>query len=252
MPAPPPIRIIAESDDWIVVDKPPHIEVHPSKPNGRFTLWDGMRELLAYEIANGGQVSIINRLDRETSGLTLIAKHRDAARALHIEMQERAFEKEYLALAWGWPRDAEFTVDAPILRQGSRGPSIIYLKQAVHPEGASALTAFRVERRFVDRTGDRFSLIRALPHTGRMHQIRVHLAHAGHPVVGDKIYGPDEACYLEFIDTGWTPALASRLLLPRHALHSTAMRLPLRGLAWTSPLAPDLAAWSTENLLAAD
>ena len=70
-------------DDWLVVVKPPHIEVHPSKPNGRRTLWDGLRELLAFEIANGGQVSIITRLDRETSGLTLIAKHRDAARWLH-------------------------------------------------------------------------------------------------------------------------------------------------------------------------
>ena len=72
-----PIRIVAESADWLVVDKPPHLDAHPSKPNGRFTLWDGLRELLAYEIANGGKVSLINRLDRETSGLTLIAKHRE-------------------------------------------------------------------------------------------------------------------------------------------------------------------------------
>jgi 23S rRNA pseudouridine1911/1915/1917 synthase len=84
-----------------------------------------------------------------------------------------------------------------------------------------------------------------------MHQIRVHLAHAGHPVVGDKIYGPDEGCYLEFIRTGWTPELAERLLLPRHALHSTNLRLPDAGLGWQSPLAPDLAAWAGENLLAA-
>jgi 23S rRNA pseudouridine1911/1915/1917 synthase len=77
-----------------------------------------------------------------------------------------------------------------------------------------------------------------------MHQIRVHLSHAGHPVVGDKIYGPDEQCYLEFIRTGWTPELASRLLLPRHALHSTALRLPDLGLEWKSPLAEDLRTWS--------
>jgi 23S rRNA pseudouridine1911/1915/1917 synthase len=84
-----------------------------------------------------------------------------------------------------------------------------------------------------------------------MHQIRVHLAHAGHPVVGDKIYGPDENCYLEFIRTGWTPALATRLLLPRHALHSTALRFPDAGLAWNSPLPADLREWAGENLLAA-
>jgi 23S rRNA pseudouridine1911/1915/1917 synthase len=236
-----------------VVDKPPFLEAHPSKPNGRATLWDGLRELLAFELANGGQVSLINRLDRETSGLTLVAKTRDAARALHMDMQERLFRKEYLALVWGWPPAAEFEIDAPILRQGSRGPSTIYLKQAVHPEGAEARTAFRVEGRYTGTTsnGDRFALVRAFPETGRMHQIRVHLAHAGFPVVGDKIYGPDQSAYLEFIDTGWTPSLAQRLLLPRHALHSTALHLPARGLSWHAPLAPDLDTWLGENLLAA-
>jgi 23S rRNA pseudouridine1911/1915/1917 synthase len=169
-----------------------------------------------------------------------------------MAMQERNFRKEYLALVWGSPAEEAFEIDAPILRQGARGPSAIYLKQAVHPEGAAARTAFRVEERFTGSTsnGDRFALVRAFPETGRMHQIRVHLAHAGLPVVGDKIYGPDDACYLEFIDTGWTPALAARLLLPRHALHSTALHLPTRGLSWHSPLAPDLAQWIGENLLA--
>lgn len=235
------------------MDKPPFVEAHPSKPNGRATLWDGLRELLAYELVNGGQVSLINRLDRETSGLTLVAKSRDAARALHMQMEAREFRKEYLALVWGWPAEEEFTIDAPILRKGSRDLSRIYLKQAVHPEGATALTRFRVEKRFTGEmaNGNRFALVRAFPETGRMHQIRVHLAHAGHAVVGDKLYGPDESCYLEFIDTGWTPALATRLLLPRHALHSTALHLPARGLSWRSPLAPDLSVWVGENLLAA-
>jgi 23S rRNA pseudouridine1911/1915/1917 synthase len=247
-----PISIIAESADWIVVEKPPFIEVHPSKPNGRRTLWDGLRELLSYELANGGQVSIINRLDRETSGLTLVAKHRAAARELGRAMMARRIEKEYLALVWGWPETDHFAIDAPLLRQGERQPSAIYLKQAVHPDGAAARTGFRVEQRFTLATtnGDRFALVRAFPETGRMHQIRVHLAHAGHPVVGDKIYGPDEGCYLEFIRTGWTPSLAARLLLPRHALHSTVMRLPDAGQAWQSPLPADLAAWVRENLLA--
>ncbi len=246
------LTIIDETADWIVVDKPPYIEAHPSKPNGRATLWDGLRSLLAYELANGGQVSLINRLDRETSGLTLVAKHHPAARMLHMAMQDRHFRKEYLALVWGWPDEDEFEVDAPLLRQGTQGPSPIYLRQAVHPAGATARTRFRVEQRYTGATtaGDRFSLVRAFPETGRMHQIRVHLAHAGHPVVGDKIYGPDEQCYLEFIQTGWTPALARRLLLPRHALHATALHLPVHGWSWHSPLAQDLADWVRENLLA--
>ncbi len=250
---PPRFTVIDESADWLVVDKPPFLAAHPSKPNGRATLWDGLRGLLAYELVNGGQVSIINRLDRETSGLTLIAKNRASARAFCRQMEARRVEKEYLALVWGWPENDAFAVDAPILRQGDRGASPIYLKQAVHPEGATARTQFRVECTFTLETtnGYRFALIRALPETGRMHQIRVHLAHAGHPVVGDKIYGPDEGCYLEFIRTGWTPDLGARLLLPRHALHSSVLRLPESGLSWQSPLAPDLAAWAGENLLAA-
>ncbi|MEA3213022.1 MAG: rRNA synthase [Chthoniobacter sp.] len=225
------------------------MEAHPSKPNGRVTLWDGLRELLAYEIVNGGQVSLINRLDRETSGLTLVAKTHLSARGLHLEMEARRIAKEYLALVWGWPGPDDFEVDLPILRQGDRGPSRIYLKQAIHREGATARTRFHVERRFIrpSSAGDRFALIRAFPETGRMHQIRVHLAQAGHPVVGDKLYGPDEGCYLEFIDTGWTPALAERLLLPRHALHSAALHLADRQLSWHSPLPADLAAWAGEN-----
>jgi 23S rRNA pseudouridine1911/1915/1917 synthase len=239
-------NIIAESLDWIVVEKPPFLEVHPSKPNGRKTLWDGLRELLAYEIVNGGQVSIINRLDRETSGLTLVAKHREAARSFCREMEGRRITKEYLALVWGWPAEDAFTVEAPILRQGDREHSVIYLKQMVHADGALAATEFRVERRLALETsaGDRFALVRAFPKTGRMHQIRIHLAHAGYPVVGDKIYGPDERCYLEFIQTGWTKALASRLLLPRHALHSAELAVPSGGLAWRSPLPPDLSVWA--------
>ncbi|MCE9608734.1 MAG: RluA family pseudouridine synthase [Chthoniobacter sp.] len=246
-------HVIAESEAWIVVDKPPYLEVHPSKPGRGFTLWDGVRELLAYEIANGGQASIINRLDRETSGLTLIAKSAASARALGLEMMARRVEKEYLALVWGWPERREFAVDAPLLRQGTREPSRIHLRQTVHAEGAEARTRFHVERCFTGATtaGDRFALVRAFPETGRTHQIRVHLAHAGHPVVGDKIYGPDERCYLEFIETGWTPRLAARLLLGRHALHSTGLRLPALGLAWESPLAADIAVWAKENLLAA-
>lgn len=247
----PSVRIIAETEDWLVADKPPHLDAHPTKPDGRFTLWDALRELLAYEIANGGQVSLINRLDRETSGLTLIAKHRAAARDLHMAMELRSFEKEYLALAWGWSSEDDFAVDAPIIRKGEREISPIYLQRMVHPDGQEAFTRFRVEGRYLDRSGGRFSLIRAHPRTGRTHQIRVHLAHAGLPIVGDKLYGPSPANYLEFIQTGWTPALAARLILPRHALHSAALQISARALFWTAPLAPDLATWIGENLLAA-
>lgn len=221
------------------------MEAHPSKPNGRRTLWHVLREVLAYEIVNGGQVSIINRLDRETSGLTLVAKSHTAARQFHGLMERRGIAKEYLAVVWGWPEQDQFTVDLPLLRQGTREPSPIYLKQMGHPDGAPSTTDFKVESRFqkYGACPGAFSLIRCFPRTGRMHQIRVHLSAQGHPIVGDKLYGPDSGCYLEFIQTGWTPSLNARLLLPRHALHSAALHVPDLGLSWQSPIAEDLRRW---------
>lgn len=243
MPPRLPFRIVDETDDWIVIDKPAHLQAHPSKPSDRRTLWDELRSLLAYEIANGGQVSIINRLDRETSGLTLVAKNTATARHFSMQMERRLISKSYLALVWGWPAQDEWETDAPLLRQGSQQPSVIWLKQMVHPAGVRSRTRFSTLLRFTN--GGRFSLIRAVPETGRMHQIRVHLAHSALPVVGDKIYGPDERCYLEFIETGWTPALERRLLLPRHALHSgelSATGPAGQPLEWRAPLPPDIAA----------
>jgi 23S rRNA pseudouridine1911/1915/1917 synthase len=233
-----PPRIIDETDDFVVIDKPPFLPVHPTRPDETGTLWDELRALLAYELANGGQVSIINRLDRETSGLTLVAKTRDAARYFSTRMMTRSFTKEYIAIVFGWPEDA-WEIDAPLLRQGSIRPSPVWVKQCADPGGARAITSFRTERRF-ERDGRRFAVTRALPETGRMHQIRVHLAESGHPIVGDKLY-VDERCYLEFIESGWTRALADRLLLPRQALHST--RLSLEGWDWQSPFPDDLLGW---------
>ena len=201
-----------------------------------------MRELLAFEIASGGQVSIVNRLDRETSGLVLVAKTAAAARRFGLLMQKQQLRKEYLAIVWGWPEWETKILDGALDRQGKHQHSAIWLKQMVHPAGAQAQTEFHVERRFVRSTmvGDKFSVIRGIPCTGRTHQIRVHLSSAGHPIVGDKIYGPDERLYLRFIETGWTPELERRLLLPRHALHSA--KLSIEGeLEWNSPLPMDLA-----------
>ncbi|HXA10383.1 MAG TPA: RNA pseudouridine synthase [Chthoniobacterales bacterium] len=241
---PPKFRIIAESPDYLVVDKPPFLLIHPNKPDGTPTLWAALRELLAFELVNGGQVSIVNRLDRETSGLVLIAKHAVTARRFGLAMQAQLVAKEYLAIVCGWPAWETTMVDAPLARQGAHGPSAIWLKQAIHEKGAPAVTEFRVEKRFV-RPGnpkDRWAVVRAFPRTGRTHQIRVHLAHLGHPIVGDKIYGPDEGHYLRFIETGWTDELASQLFLPRHALHSA--RISLEGeFDWQSPLPEDLQNW---------
>ena len=253
-------KIIDETDDYAVIDKPPFLLIHPTKPDGTRTLWQELRGLFAFEIAAGGQVSIVNRLDRETSGLVLVAKKTDVARRFGVLMQRRQLKKEYLAIVWGWPEWERTLVDAPLDRQGKHQHSAIWLKQMIHPAGAPAQTELRVERRFVRSIGrarslpacrgesapleaahpaEKFSLIRAIPHTGRTHQIRVHLASIDHPIVGDKIYGPDEQLYLRFIETGWTAELERQLLLPRHALHSA--RLAIEGEHdWSSPLPRDL------------
>jgi 23S rRNA pseudouridine1911/1915/1917 synthase len=247
-------KIIDETDDYAVVDKPPFLLIHPTKPDGTRTLWRELRGLFAFEIAAGGQVSIVNRLDRETSGLVLVAKKADVARRFGLLMQRRRLKKEYLAIVWGWPEWERIVVDAALDRQGKHQHSAIWLKQMIHSFGAPAQTELHVERRFVRSPGrtrppgaplegahetEKFTLIRAIPHTGRTHQIRVHLASLGHPVVGDKIYGPDEQLYLRFIESGWTSELERQLLLPRHALHSA--KLAIEGEhEWISPLPSDL------------
>ena len=249
-PIPDGFKIIDETGVYIVVDKPPFLLTHPTKPDARTTLWKQLRELLAFEIANGGQVSIVNRLDRETSGLVLVAKTAAAARRFGLLMQEQRFHKEYLAVVWGWPEWETKIIDAPLDRQGKHQPSAIWLKQTIHPNGSQAITECRVERRFTRSIPsaiegsvsieNKFALVRAIPKTGRTHQIRVHLASVGHPIVGDKIYGPDESLYLEFIETGWTAKLERELLLPRHALHSAKLAVENED-EWTSELPIDLA-----------
>ena len=236
---PPHFTVVAEADDYAVVDKPPFLLVHPTKPDGPRTLWSELRGLFAFELQNGGQVSIVNRLDRETSGLVLIAKNAAAARRFGLLMQQNRIGKEYRALVWGWPGWDSILIDKPLDRLGKHHASAIWLKQGIVPGGAPAQTEFFVERRF-EREDGKFSIIRAVPRTGRTHQIRVHLADAGYPIVGDKIYGPNEQFYLEFIETGWTPRLEAGLLLPRQALHSSKLSVPADG-EWESALPPDLA-----------
>lgn len=158
-------------------------------------------------------------------------------------MERREFRKSYHAIVWGWPEDETFTVEAPILRKGEVEPSPIWVRQMVHPEGKESRTRFEVEARFEKPTtnGERFSLLRCYPETGRMHQIRVHAADAGFSIVGDKIYGPDEQCYLDFIEDGWTPDLQRILLMNRQALHASGFGWKDRD--WTCPLPTDMRAF---------
>ncbi|MCW1912753.1 RNA pseudouridine synthase [Luteolibacter sp. GHJ8] len=235
-------RVIDESEDWIVVDKPAPLAVHPANGKVEPTLLGGLEELLLYERANGARLSILTRLDRETSGLVLVAKNAAAARHFSLQFQDRAVKKEYLALVHGWPEWESLRVEASIIRAGGA----IWLRQAVDPAGRDCVTGFQVEKRFSNALG-RFARVRCFPETGRMHQIRVHIEHAGHPLVGDKIYGTDGTPYLEQFAGQISDESVARLILPRHALHACKLSIGWQGrmLEWDSPLPGDLASFAS-------
>jgi 23S rRNA pseudouridine1911/1915/1917 synthase len=216
-PFPSPLEVVREHPDWLVLNKPTGVLVHPTRPDGPVTLLDQLREKYP-----GEAISIVNRLDRETSGLVIAARHQEAASTLGKMMMRREIAKGYLALVLGTPPD-EGEIDAPLDRLGKYGPFVIYVKQGVVPEGYPCKTRFRRQDMRRHSGGSAVSLMDVEPQTGRLHQIRVHLSHLGFSVVGDKIYGPDDQCYLRFIETGWTPELAAILWLNRHALHASRL-----------------------------
>jgi 23S rRNA pseudouridine1911/1915/1917 synthase len=238
-------RVIDESDDWIVVDKPAPLIVHPANLKPEPTLLGGLEQLLSYEIQNGATLGIITRLDRETSGIVLIAKHTQAARELGWIFERRQAKKEYLAIVRGWPVLDSWDCHEPIRRAADAGPSEIWVRQVISPQGRASATRFQVERRF-ERGEGKFALVRCFPETGRMHQIRVHLAESGHPILGDKIYSGDGAEYLQWMAEGWTGELEKRLILPRHALHAARLQIPWDGglVEWESELSTDLVEFS--------
>jgi 23S rRNA pseudouridine1911/1915/1917 synthase len=139
--------------------------------------------------------------------------------------ETRGVLKEYLALVHGHVGPETGIIDAPL---GPDETSAVAIRDGVRPDGSPALTRFRVERRF-ERADGEYTYLRVWPETGRKHQIRIHLAHLGHPVVGDKIYGGDERLYLDFVTGRLSAEQRARLRLPNHALHAAAVRFSWRG-----------------------
>src|SRR3954465_7121508 len=190
--------VIAEDDDFLVINKPAGLVCHPTKGDVYSSLISRVRLYLG----EGSSPQMVNRLDRETSGIILIAKTDLAALELRRIWEDRSVEKRYLAIVHGHVSDEEGTISAPL---GKDLNSVVAIKDAVRPDGARAETEFIVLNRFV-RDARNFSLLGLHLLTGRKHQIRIHLAHMGHPIVGDKLYGGDEQIYLSFVQYRLTEA----------------------------------------------
>jgi 23S rRNA pseudouridine955/2504/2580 synthase len=200
---------ILYTDEWfIAVNKTGNLPVHPSGRYFNNTL------VTLLEDRCGRKVYPVHRIDRETSGVMLLAFDGKSAGALSESLAKGS--KEYLALVHGNFPDKERVVDLPL---GRDRESAVSKKQKAWSGGTQkALTRFRKIL-----TAHDISLVRCFPETGRLHQIRAHLLAAGYPIVGDKLYGRDETVFLTFIRQGLTPELEERLVLPRSALHAARL-----------------------------
>jgi 23S rRNA pseudouridine1911/1915/1917 synthase len=231
--------LLAETADFLVVDKPPDLLSHPTRPDGKPTLLGWLQERFPGEF-----VALVNRLDRETSGTVLVARSPDVASRLGAMTMKREITKHYLALVSGRVATEHGLIDAPIGRLGISDANPIWLRRGViphdDPQGRKSYDA--QTEYWTLAPGETCSLLRLRAHTGRLHQLRVHLAHLGHPVIGDKIYGPDPLLYLKFIANGWTDEHQRILGLRRHALHAHELSFPWNGerLTFTAPLPEDM------------
>lgn len=218
----------------VVINKPGDIPCHPSKDGPWSSLSGAVREHFGESAAH-----LVFRLDRETSGAVVYARDPQTARRLQTAAQNRKYSKAYLTILCGALREPVF-VNEPL---GPDYDSPVAIKTKVVPRGRAfgRIAKTRFEPLSV-APDDAFTLARVTTETGRKHQIRAHAHWLGHPLVGDKIYGPDARLFLEFIETGWTPRLAGRLLLPRQALHCVEIDLRAAGLdyVFTAPAAADM------------
>jgi 23S rRNA pseudouridine1911/1915/1917 synthase len=231
----PLFAVIYEDADLLVVHKPADLVCHPTKGDEYSSLISRARLYLR----TAAEPRLVNRLDRETSGLVVVAKSHDAARELGKIWETRSITKEYWAIVHGHVAAEQGMIDAPL---GKDTASIVAIKDCVRPEGTPAQTEFIVEKRFT-RLESPFSLLRLRPRSGRKHQIRIHLQHLGHPIVGDKLYGGDEDLYLALVERRLTAEQKARLLLPTHALHAGRLQFAWRDREYdfTSPPEPEFA-----------
>jgi 23S rRNA pseudouridine1911/1915/1917 synthase len=230
--------VLHEDRDLLAVDKPPMLPVHPSGRHLSDTLIQRIHARQGLSDApRGMRPRLCHRLDRETSGIVLVGLTAGAHAEIRRQFEEHEVEKEYLAIVQGRPESEQGVIELPI---GSARASRIGLKMACRSDGDEAKTEWTVLER---RRG--CSLVRCRLHTGRQHQIRVHMEAIGHPLVGDKLYGYGDDYFLKYNARELTPEDIAELELPRQALHHhrLAFTHPRSGqrIEVTSPLAPDLA-----------
>src|SRR5580704_2009663 len=237
-PCPRTFGVVHDDARVLVVDKPAGLPVHAS---AKF-YFNTLARVLAERYPDEPELQLCHRLDRETSGCVVIA--RDKAAAAYVKQaiaDKRRTVKQYLAIVHGQPPwDAEHDLAAPLrLATEADGTKLVNVRVIANDGGLAALTRVRVEH----RCGD-YPLVRCTLVTGRQHQIRAHLSHAGFPIVGDKLYAHGDAAFIEFCDEGLTPELAELFVLPRHALHAAKIVVPHPDggeIAAEAPLPADMA-----------
>jgi 23S rRNA pseudouridine1911/1915/1917 synthase len=227
--------VLAEDEHFLAIDKPAGLPMHTTAKFWKNTLVALLRERYPSE-----RLQICHRIDRETSGVLLIARTAAAASYLKQAFAQRQVKKTYLALVRGVPTEPAGTIDAPMRLLDTR----TRIKMGVEPDGLPSVTHYTVREVFAGH-----ALIEATPETGRQHQIRVHLAHIGHPIVGDKLYGAGgEKAFMDYCDEGLTQELLELFdRLPRHALHAARLIFPhpatRQAVMVESPLPDDLLAY---------
>lgn len=247
-PCPRTFGILYEDAEVVVVDKPAGLPVHAS---AKFYFNTLTRVL--FERFGDHAIQICHRLDRETSGALVCARGSAAASIIKSAFEKKHVRKTYLAIVRGeppWPdagSGAEHVIDVP-LALSTRGDStrLPGVRMLARADGLPAETRVSVEAR-----GRGYTLVRCAPVTGRQHQIRAHLASAGYPIVGDKLYLGGDDAFIAFCDGGFTPELRALFELPRQALHAASVVFPHPSrpvpLRVDAPLAPDMARFLAEH-----
>ncbi len=238
--APRDVSVLFEDEAVIAVDKPAGLPVHPTARYLRNTLTAVLAERYPAML-----VHLCHRLDKETSGVIVAARSVEVEVKLKAAFAGRDVKKRYIAIVYGAPREDAFVIDAPMALAGHE----VGVMMAITPVERGGLPS-RTRVRVLERLG-KFTVVECFPETGRQHQIRLHLAHAATPIVGDKLYAHSPALFVASLEDKLTDEMRAELLLPRHALHAASIQFehPKTGepLSIEAPLPEDLRAFIAEN-----